>query len=573
MRVILPSLLLLALGSYWIAMASGTGSPLVTHWAYLAITAVPVAFVVASAVRCREQRLVWGALAVGLVLWTAGSVWQVGADSFGVSVASPGAVDVLWLSMYPCALVTFFALGRPWVQRAGGALALDAVTIMLVTASIVTALILPQLLANSGELTGFSQLVFCAYPVADCVLMAVALIGAAVAGRRAGAVWGLLAAGTVALVVGDIFWTTAAANGTWAPVMGSNALYPAWPVAAAIAAWRPLPAPRRAQATFTGVRANSAALVAVIAGLALLVLNEWLSLPAASVCLAALGLLAAVHRTGLALTGSVRASFAAHRDRELVDDVREALDAGELELHFQPLVDVRTGAVHGAEALLRWERMRPDEFLPAVERSELITPLTDWVLDRALAAAACWRADGHDLGVSVNLATANLGEFDLPARVIAALRRHGVPAAALTLEITETAAVEDSRVADEVLAALDAAGIAISIDDFGTGHSSLVRIARFPIREIKVDRSFVLDIHNAKLPIVATSVELAHALGLRVVAEGVEDEPTFALLRALGCDIAQGYHLSRPLAPADFAAWLQAASPAPVRAAEAARTG
>ena len=212
----------------------------------------------------------------------------------------------------------------------------------------------------------------------------------------------------------------------------------------------------------------------------------------------------------------MRASLAAGRERELVDEVREALEAGDLDLHFQPLVDARTGAVRGAEALLRWERMRPDQFLPAVERSSLIGPLTDWVLDRALAASARW--DG--LPISVNLATANLSEPDLPARVIAALRRHGVPPAALTLEITETAAVDDSSMPDEVLAALDEAGVAISIDDFGTGHSSLARIARFPIREIKIDRSFVREMHSAKLPIVSTTIELAHALGLRVVAEG-----------------------------------------------------
>ena len=230
-----------------------------------------------------------------------------------------------------------------------------------------------------------------------------------------------------------------------------------------------------------------------------------------------------MHRTALALAASVRASLAAGRERELVDEVREALEADELDLHFQPLVDARTGAVRGAEALLRWARACvPDQFLPAVERSTLIGPLTDWVLDRALAASARW--DG--LPVSVNLATANLAEPDLPARVIAALRRHGVPAAALTLEITETAALDDSSMPDEVLAALDEAGVAISIDDFGTGHSSLARIARFPICEVKIDRSFVRDMHSAKLPIVSTTIELAHALGLRVVAEGIEDEAT-----------------------------------------------
>ena len=111
--------------------------------------------------------------------------------------------------------------------------------------------------------------------------------------------------------------------------------------------------------------------------------------------------------------------------------------------------------------------------------------------------------------------------------------------------------------ADQVLSTLDEAGVAISIDDFGTGHSSLARIARFPICEVKIDRSFVRDMHNAKLPIVSTTIELAHALGLRVVAEGIEDAQTLEHLRRLGCDLAQGYHLSRPLCEADFTAWLE----------------
>ncbi len=233
----------------------------------------------------------------------------------------------------------------------------------------------------------------------------------------------------------------------------------------------------------------------------------------------------------------------------------------ELELHYQPLVDAHTGVVVGAEALLRWQRdgsnVPPDEFLPAVERSELMAPLTDYVLDRALAEAARWHAAGHQLGLSVNLATANLSEPDLPARVIAALRRHGVPAAMLTLEITETAAVDDSVMADSVLTALEEAGVSLSVDDFGTGHSSIVRLAHFPICEVKIDRSFVREMHSAKRPIVATTIELAHALGLRVVAEGIEDEETLLALRELGCDLAQGFHLSRPLSPADFRAWLQ----------------
>jgi EAL domain-containing protein (putative c-di-GMP-specific phosphodiesterase class I) len=341
--------------------------------------------------------------------------------------------------------------------------------------------------------------------------------------------------------------------------MGSNAVYPLWPGLAAVAAWLPRHRLQSARGT-AGIRTHAAVLVAVLAAIGLLAINEWVDVPAASVVLAALGLLGAVHRTIRTLAVSVRDSLAAARDRELVEEVRHAIDQQELELHYQPLIDTHTGVVVGAEALLRWQRdgtnVPPDQFLPAVERSELMAPLTDYVLDRALAEAARWHAAGHVLGVSVNLATANLSEPDLPARVIAALHRHRVAAATLTLEITETAAVEDSVMADAVLAALDEAGVGLSVDDFGTGHSSIVRLARFPICEVKIDRSFVREMRNAKRPIVATTIELAHALGLRVVAEGIEDQETLVALRELGCDLAQGYHVSRPLAPADFTAWL-----------------
>jgi EAL domain-containing protein (putative c-di-GMP-specific phosphodiesterase class I) len=550
----------LALAAYWTCLLIGVDTPLVTHWAYLVLLTLPTVLVVARAVRVRDERLAWVSLAFGLSLWTLGSIWQVLADLRGIAVVSPGPVDALWLTIYPCTLLTFAAFARPWPKRSGIALAVDVLMIMLVCGAVVTAFVLPQLTANKGQLSGAAQVVFSAYPFADCVLLTVASVGAVVAGRRAGTVWMLFTTGSVVLVGGDILWALQAAAGTWQPVMGSNAVYPLWPGLAAVAAWLPRHRLQSARGT-AGIRTHAAVLVAVLAAIGLLAINEWVDVPAASVVLAALGLLGAVHRTIRTLAVSVRDSLAAARDRELVEEVRHAIDQQELELHYQPLIDTHTGVVVGAEALLRWQRdgtnVPPDQFLPAVERSELMAPLTDYVLDRALAEAARWHAAGHQLGVSVNLATANLSEPDLPARVIAALRRHHVPANMLTLEITETAAVEDSVMADAVLAALDEAGVGLSVDDFGTGHSSIVRLARFPICEVKIDRSFVREMRNAKRPIVATTIELAHALGLRVVAEGIEDQETLLVLRELGCDLAQGYHLSRPLSPADFRAWLQ----------------
>jgi sensor c-di-GMP phosphodiesterase-like protein len=221
------------------------------------------------------------------------------------------------------------------------------------------------------------------------------------------------------LVVGDTLWAIQAAAGTWAAVMSSNATYPAvhWIAATAVYVARP---PR--MVTPGVVRTHAAALTAGVAALGLLVANAWADLPAFSVVLAGFALLSAIHRSALALATSVRQSLAAARERELVDEVRFAMTEEALELHFQPLVDTRTGTVSGAEALLRWTRdgvnVPPDRFLPAVERSELMRPLTDYVLEKALAQVAT--RDG--LAVSVNLATANLAEPDQPARVRAATR-------------------------------------------------------------------------------------------------------------------------------------------------------
>jgi EAL domain-containing protein (putative c-di-GMP-specific phosphodiesterase class I) len=541
----------LAVAAYWLAVVAGVKTPLVTHWGFIALLAAPAALIVLRAVRQRERRVAWAALGLSLMSSAIGWVFQAQT----VDAPTPGLADVFWIAGYLGTLLAFAALARPWVRRAPRTLALDAGTIMMATAALATAIALPVAVANTGNLTGVEQLVSFAYPAFDCIVLTVALIGAAVAGRRGGPSWMLLAAGLVTLVIGDVLWAMQAATGTWAVTMGSNAIYPVWNWLAATAVY----VGREPRMVTPGVvRTHATALTAGVAALVLLVANEWIEVPALSVVLAGFALLGAIHRSALALATSVRQSLAAARERELVDEVRFALADEALDLHFQPLVDARTGAVRGAEALLRWTRdgvnVPPDRFLPAVERSALMAPLTDYILDKALAQAATW----NGLGVSVNLATANLAEPDLPARVIAALRRHAIPPSRLTLEITETAAIEDSVMAETVLAELDRQGIALSVDDFGTGHSSMLRLARFPIREVKIDRSFVSEMHTSQRPIVATTIGLAHALGLRVVAEGIEDEGTLQALRELGCDLAQGYHLSRPLTAAGFAAWLAA---------------
>jgi EAL domain-containing protein (putative c-di-GMP-specific phosphodiesterase class I) len=223
----------------------------------------------------------------------------------------------------------------------------------------------------------------------------------------------------------------------------------------------------------------------------------------------------------------------------------------------------------GVEALVRWQHperglLPPAEFVPPAERTELFRPLTLWVLDATLAQAARWRERGIELDVAVNLSPRNLIDSDLPADVALLLERHQVEPARLELEITESTLMADAGRACTVLDRLRELGVRIAIDDFGTGYSSLSYLKRLPIDTIKVDRSFVMAMEEnaADAAIVRSTIALAGNLGLAVVAEGVESEAVLRELGRLGCDAAQGFHMSRPLPAVDLEAWLrQAAAP------------
>ncbi|MDX6671372.1 MAG: hypothetical protein QOI91_1735 [Solirubrobacteraceae bacterium] len=548
-----------AIAFYWLALALHVDSKLVTHGLYLLLMAVPTALIVLRAARHREDRLAWTLMAVGVTLWTLGSVWQVTLDLRGGTLPFPSLSDALWLALYPFAFASLALLARTRLRRPPLSLAFDALLVTLVIAAAVTAVILPPVIANASELSLFAQVVNFAYPIADTVLVSAAVVGALFVGWRRDGVWALLAAGAAALVAADALWTLQASAGTWKAIMGSNALYVVWPTFVAAAAWTRIG--RRGPGGELGeVRVLVAALTAALVALGLLVAAHWADLVEASIVLAAIGLLSGINRQALALAAGVRQLRAMARNRTMLDDFRHALEADELTLHFQPLIDAGTGAVKGAEALIRWPRedglVAPDRFLPAVERSDLIAGMTDFVVDRALSALAGWRREGHDIGVSVNLAAANLSDAGLPGRIAAALARHDLPAQVLTVEVTETAALDGTGAPDRVVAELDALGVELSVDDFGTGHSSLARLARFPIDEVKVDRSFVKDLSSSERPIVATTIQLAHALNLRVVAEGVEDAAMLNALRGLGCDVAQGYFVARPMPAEELSEWL-----------------
>ncbi len=251
----------------------------------------------------------------------------------------------------------------------------------------------------------------------------------------------------------------------------------------------------------------------------------------------------------------------------LFGELRAAINGNGLEVHYQPKVDMSTGQGHAVEALVRWphsqQGMVPlDEFIPLAEQTGLIAPLTLWVLQEAARQCRAWSRSGLDLKVAINLSARNLQDPELPARLSEQLHSLGIQPDRITLEITESAIMADPERTFEVLTHLHDMGLALSVDDFGTGYSSLAYLRKLPVAELKIDRSFVSNMaknENDKI-IVRSIIDLAHNLGLRVVAEGVEDRDTWEQLSGLGCDIAQGYYISRPLAPAEITHWLQSRS-------------
>jgi diguanylate cyclase (GGDEF)-like protein len=250
------------------------------------------------------------------------------------------------------------------------------------------------------------------------------------------------------------------------------------------------------------------------------------------------------------------------RDRlALAGEVRRALANDELALHYQPAADLVTGELIGVEALVRWRHperglLAPGTFLPAIEHTELMRELSRRVLAMAICQAGAWFRLDRPWRVSANLSATDLLDRTLVDDVSSLLRRYGTPARRVTLEVTESVLMTDPVRAMEVLGELRALGVQLALDDFGTGWSSLTHLQRMPVHEIKIDRSFVASMATeaTSAAIVSSTVDLAHALGLRVVAEGIEDEATWTRLRAVGCDAAQGYHLSRPLPPGELEA-------------------
>jgi predicted signal transduction protein with EAL and GGDEF domain len=251
------------------------------------------------------------------------------------------------------------------------------------------------------------------------------------------------------------------------------------------------------------------------------------------------------------------------RRLNVLSDFRRALMSDELIVHYQPIVSLSDLEVRGAEALVRWEHpthglIPPGGFLDVVEQTPMIGRLTRHVLEQSIGQCASWRREGRDLSVAVNLSVRSLLDRQLPGDIERLLTTYSLPSCALHLEITESMIMSDPERALATVSRLSALGVRLSVDDFGTGYSSLANLRRLPINDLKIDRSFVTPMldDNSDLIIVNSTIKLGHDLGLEIIAEGVEDRRTLEHLGLLGCDLAQGYHLSRPLPSDDFAAWL-----------------
>ncbi len=251
------------------------------------------------------------------------------------------------------------------------------------------------------------------------------------------------------------------------------------------------------------------------------------------------------------------------RQLQIVNDLRAAIQHDEIRVHFQPKISLPDGNVCGVEALVRWEHaelgwLSPNDFIPAAEQSGTIVHLTRFVLAAAVKGCSKWQVAGYPLRVSVNLSARDIQDEYLPYYILQLIKEHGIKPDQLTLEITENTVMQDVHHAITVLECLRDIGVRISMDDFGTGHSSLAQIRNLPLHELKIDKSFIMSLTSDEQnrAIVKTTIELAHNMNLSVVAEGIENEETLRQVCDMGCEEAQGFFLAKPMSSAEFLHWM-----------------
>ncbi|MFT4541706.1 MAG: EAL domain-containing protein (putative c-di-GMP-specific phosphodiesterase class I) [Planctomycetota bacterium] len=261
------------------------------------------------------------------------------------------------------------------------------------------------------------------------------------------------------------------------------------------------------------------------------------------------------------LRESLKRVVESHRSLD-EEDVRRALANDEFVPFYQPKIELATGKVLGAEVLARWNHpihglLAPRYFVPLAERRGLITELTSWISQRAVDQLSIWRAKGMDMHLAINISAQDLRRRDYPDRWAAMLEKADIPPSSIILEVTESETMWSTVSTTEVLTRIRLQGLQLAIDDFGTGFSSLVLLQKLPFSEVKIDKSFVMEscLSRDANVITRSIVDLGHALGLRVTAEGIENAETWDLLRELGCDMAQGYAIARPMPAEDFEKW------------------
>lgn len=249
----------------------------------------------------------------------------------------------------------------------------------------------------------------------------------------------------------------------------------------------------------------------------------------------------------------------------LMGELKRALERGELQLYYQPKIDLASSSVIGVEALVRWPHMEhgfipPEEFIGLAERTRMIRPLSQWVLERAFQTCANWHQAGRALIVSINLSTKDLHDPELPDQIAGIAAKTGLQPEWIVFEITEGSIMMDPLRVLAIVERLRGMGFQLSIDDFGTGYSSLSYLKKLPVSELKIDKSFVMDMlaSESDAVIVRATVDLAHNLGLKVTAEGIENPEALEMLKQFGCDIGQGFLFARPMPKAELEAWLSA---------------
>lgn len=255
--------------------------------------------------------------------------------------------------------------------------------------------------------------------------------------------------------------------------------------------------------------------------------------------------------------------FAPRKDVSLTSELFKAVNENQLSLHYQPKVNIKTGEVCGVEALVRWKHpehgyISPEEFIPLAEQTDVIRQITVWVFEACLKQYKEWESNGLELSIAINLSFKNLLDPSCHERVIDILEKHEVPPGAIELELTETTTMSDPHTTKRMMEYFTKLGISFSIDDFGTGYSSLSYLKKLPVKLLKIDKSFIMEMINDDndAVIVRATIDLAHNLGLKVVAEGIEDRATWDLLQILRCDIAQGYYISKAIPADDIVTWV-----------------